>query len=238
MGKKSAPHAQSGNRLLQALPPKERETVLAHLRPTALVAKTVLLEAGEEIESVYFPLDGVISLVTRSAEGASVEVATVGNEGVVGVPLVPGGVASVRALAPVAGQALQMSAHAFLAEVGRLDAFRQLVERYLLFLFGQIAQAAACNRLHTNEQRLSRWLLMTHDRVGADTFTITQESLGHILGSRRGTVTLSAGLLHAAGFVEYHRGRLTIVDRNGLESAACECYASGKRELDTALGPA
>ena len=125
-----------------------------------------------------------------------------------------------------------MGAATFLAEIERLDAFRRLVERYVLALFAQISQAAACNRLHVTEQRLCRWLLMTHDRVATDTFPVTHDVLGQMLGSRRGTVTLSAQLLQAAGLIAYHRGRVTIVDRNGLESACCECYATLRKELD------
>jgi CRP-like cAMP-binding protein len=226
----------SRNFLLQALPPLERDTLLAHLRPTALSVKTVLFEPGEAIESVHFPLNGVISLVTPLVDGA-VQVATIGNEGIVGVPLIPAGVSCVRAVSPMGGQTLQMSAATFLAEIERLDAFRQLVERYLLALFAQISQLAACNRLHANEQRLCRWLLMTHDRVGTDTFPVTQDGLGQMLGSRRGTVTLSAQLLQQAGLIAYHRGRVTIVDRKGLESACCECYATMKKGLDRVLRP-
>jgi len=135
------------------------------------------------------------------------------------------------------GQTLQMSAATFLAEIERLDAFRRLVERYLLALFAQISQLAACNRLHAAEQRLSRWLLMTHDRVGTDTFPVTHDVLGQMLGSRRGTVTLSAQLLQSAGLIAYHRGRVTIVDREGLESACCECYATLKNGLDRVHRP-
>ena len=232
----SVPCAPSRNFLLQALPPLERDVLFAHLRPTALSVKTVLFEPGEAIESVHFPLDGVISLVTPSA-GGSVEVATIGNEGIVGVPLIPAGVSCVRAVSPVGAQTLQMGAATFLAEIERLDAFRRLVERYLLALFAQISQLAACNRLHATEQRLCRWLLMTHDRVATDTFPITQDVLGQMLGSRRGTVTLSAQLLQAAGLIAYHRGRVTIVDREGLESACCECYATLKHRLDRVLAP-
>ncbi|MGA8417533.1 MAG: Crp/Fnr family transcriptional regulator [Candidatus Dormiibacterota bacterium] len=164
-------YAPSRNLLLQALPPVERDTLLAHLRPTALSAKTVLFEPGEAIEKVHFPLDGVISLATPSADG-SVEVATIGNEAIVGVPLITAGLSCVRAVSPVGAQTLQLGAATFLAEIERLDAFRRLVERYLLALFAQISQLAACNRLHATEQRLSRWLLMTHDRVATDTFPV------------------------------------------------------------------
>ncbi len=232
----SFPYAPSRNVLLQALPPLERDTLLAHLRPTALSVKTVLFEPGEAIEAVHFPLDGVISLVTPSSDG-SVEVASIGNEGIVGVPLIHAGVGCVRAVSPVGGHTLQMSAATFLVEIERLDAFRRLVERYVLALFAQISQAAACNRLHASEQRLCRWLLMTHDRVGRDTFPVTHNVLGQMLGYRRGTVTLSAQLLQAAGLIAYHQGRVTIVDRDGLESACCECYATLKNELDRVLRP-
>ena len=227
----NAPDTPFRNRILRALPPMERDTLLAQLRPTTLSAKTVIFEPGEAIDSVHFPLEGVISMVTPLADGI-VEVASIGNEGIVGVPLTHAGVGCVRAVSPLGAQTLQMRAATFLAEIERLDTFRLLVERYLLALFAQISQAAACNRLHASEQRLCRWLLMAHDRVGTDTFSVTQDILAQMLGSRRGTVTLSAQLLQAAGLIAYHRGRVTIVDRNGLESACCECYATLRKELD------
>jgi CRP-like cAMP-binding protein len=227
----NAPDAPCRNRILRALPPIERDTLLAQLRPTTLSAKTVIFEPGEAIDSVHFPLDGVISMLIPLSDGI-VEVARIGNEGIVGVPLTPTGVGCVRAVSPLGAQTLQMGAATFLAEIERLDTFRRLVERYLLALFAEVSQAAACNRLHTNEQRLSRWLLTTQDRVGLDTFSVTQDVLAQMLGSRRGTVTLSAQLLQAAGLIAYQRGRVTIVDRKGLESACCECYATLRKELD------
>jgi len=223
------PHA---NRIIQALPAADRARVVGAMAPVILGIKTVLFEPGQVIPAVHFPLSGVISLVTPLEDGNIVEVATVGNEGIVGVPLVPGGSLAVRAISQVTGTALRMDAGAFLAEVAQPGAFRDLVHDYLQALFGQISQAAACNRLHTNEERLSRWLLMSHDRVGVDEFAITHEFLGQMLGSRRATVTLSAGLLQAAGLIRYHRGHVAILDREGLESVACECYAVIKRQLD------
>jgi CRP-like cAMP-binding protein len=220
------------NHLLDALPAAESQRLTRSLTPMRVHVKTVLFEPGRTIESVYFPLNGVISLVTPLEDGAIVEVATVGNEGIVGVPLVPGGSLAVRAISQVGGWVVRMDAPTFLKEVGRDGPLRELVNDYLQALFGQISQAAACNRLHSNEERLSRWLLMSHDRVGADEFAITHEFLGQMLGSRRATVTLSAGILQAAGLIRYHRGHVTIVDRAGLESAACECYGVIKRELD------
>ena len=225
-------NGSAANHLLDALPVAERTVLMSQLRPAHLIVKTVLFDPGQPIESVYFPLDGVISLVTPLADGNIVEVATIGNEGIVGVPLVAGGSLAVRAISQVGGRSLRMDARAFATEFERLDGFRSLVQRYIQALFGQISQAAACNRLHSNEERLSRWLLMSHDRVGTDTFPITHEFLGQMLGSRRATVTLSAGLLQAAGLIKYHRGRVTIVDREGLESVSCECYALIKQALD------
>jgi CRP-like cAMP-binding protein len=165
-----------------------------------------------------------VSLVAPLEGGAIVEVATVGNEGIVGVPLVFAGSLAVRAICSVAGRALQMDAATFLNELEGTGPLRAAVEDYILALFGQVSQAAACNRLHSNEERLSRWLLMSHDRVGVDEFAITHEFLAQMLGARRATVSLSAGALQAAGFIRYQRGRVTVVDRAGLEGAACECY--------------
>lgn len=215
--------------------PADRERIVAIARYIDLEVKTVLFEPGKPVEVVYFPLDGVVSLVTALEDGSIVEVATVGNEGLVGVPLIAGGTLAVRAICQVRGAGLLVPASAFLAELAHNRSLREVYDRYVPALFGQIAQAAACNRLHTNEERLSRWLLMSRDRVGVDEFSITHEFLGQMLGSRRATVTLSAGILQAAGLIRYHRGRLTIVDREGLEDVACECYAAIKSELDGAL---
>jgi CRP-like cAMP-binding protein len=194
--------------------------------------KARLFEPGGTVESVYFPRNCVVSLVTPLHGGAMVEVATVGNEGIVGVPLVLGGSLAVRAVCSVAGWAERMDASTFLDEVARDGPVRELANNYLQALFGQIAQAAACNRLHSTEERLSRWLLMCHDRVGTDEFAVTHEFLGRMLGARRATVTLSAGLLQAAGLIRYRHGQVTIVDRAGLEATACECYRVIEAELE------
>jgi CRP-like cAMP-binding protein len=224
--------ASGTNQLLNALPPAERQRLMRSLRPVFLEVKTVLFEPSGTINAVEFPRNCVVSLVTPLGDGAIVEVATVGNEGIVGVPLVLGGSLAVRAVCSVAGWADRLDASSFLKEVERDGPLRDLVQDYLQALFGQISQAAACNRLHSSEERLSRWLLMSHDRVGNDEFAITHEFLGQMLGSRRATVTLSAGILQATGLIRYHRGRVTIVDRAGLESVACECYGVIERELE------
>jgi CRP-like cAMP-binding protein len=220
------------NHILAALPPEDQERLFPTLAAVRLPIKAVLFEPSQVIGAVHFPLNGVVSLVTPLQDGAIIEVATVGNEGIVGLPLVPGGSLAVRAISQVPGYVARMDAAMFLAEVGRGGQLGLLVQRYAQALFGQIAQAAACNRMHSNEERLSRWLLMSHDRVGVDEFAITHEFLGQMLGSRRATVTLSAGVLQAAGLIRYQRGHLTILDRGGLEEVACECSAVIKRVLD------
>jgi CRP-like cAMP-binding protein len=222
----------TGNHILGALSAADAQALIEAMTPLALEIKTVLFEPGQRIDAVYFPLDGVISLVTPLEDGAIVEVATVGNEGIVGVPLVLGGSLAVRAISQVAGRALRMETATFLAELERRGPLYDVVQSYIQALFGQIAQAAACNRLHSNEERLSRWLLMSHDRVGLDEFAITHEFLGQMLGSRRATVTLSAGILQAAGLIRYQRGHVSIIDRAGLEGVSCECYGVIKEELD------
>jgi CRP-like cAMP-binding protein len=225
-------YAHGENRILTALPASDRLRLLEVVRTVDLPVKTVLFEPGGPIDAVHFPTDGVISLVTPLLDGAIVEVATIGNEGIVGVPLVPLGGLAVRAISQVAGHSLRMNAIVFLEWLDRSPSFQTLVDSYTQALFGQISQAAACNRLHSSEERLSRWLLMSHDRVGSDQFFITQEFLGQMLGARRSTVSVSAGILRRAGLIRYVRGHVTIVDRAGLEAVSCECYAVIKAELD------
>ena len=220
------------NRLLDALPAAENERLMPLLKPVFIDVRTVLFEPGEIILAVDFPVNCVVSLVAPLGDGAAVEVATVGNEGIVGVPLVIGGSLSVRAICSVAGWAQRVDVSNVLSEVERDGPLRAVVDDYLLAVFGQISQAAACNRLHSTEERLSRWLLTTHDRVGIDEFPITHDFLAGMLGARRATLTLSAGALQAAGLIRYHRGQVTIVDRVGLEGASCECYRVIQRSLD------
>jgi len=228
--------SQRENRILGALPLAERRQLLEVASNVRLDARAVLFEAGEPIDAVYFPTDGVISLVTPLQDGSIAEVATIGNEGIVGVPLVRLSERGVRAITQVAGRALRLDAAVFLEWFEQRPGFRTLVDRYTQALFGQIAQSAACNRLHSSEERLSRWLLMTQDRVESDQFMITQEFLGQMLGARRSTISVSAGILQRAGLIRYSRGHVTIVDREGLMEVSCECYAVIKAELDMVIG--
>jgi hypothetical protein len=194
--------------------------------------ETVLFEPGEPIDFVDFPRNCVISLVAPFQEGTSVEVAMIGNEGIVGVPMRRGGSLAFQAISSVAGWVDRMDATGFVEEIKADPHLHEVVNDYVRALFGEIAQAAACNRLHSNEERLSRWLLMSQDRVGAEEFAVTHEVLGQMLGSRRATVSLSAESLRAAGLISYARGRVTIIDRVGLETAACECYRAITTDLD------
>jgi CRP-like cAMP-binding protein len=209
------------NRILTALPSADRDELFGLVRNVTLPVKTVLFEPGAPIDALYFPTNGVISLVTPLHDGAIVEVATIGNEGIVGVPLVPLSGLAVRAISQVAGHSLRIDAAVFLALSERSTALQALVDKYTQALFGQISQAAACNRLHSSEERLSRWLLMSHDRVGSDQFMITQEFLGQMLGARRSTVSVSAGILQRAG----------------LEAVSCECYSVIRNELERVVDP-
>ena len=220
------------NRLLDALPMDGSRRLRRSLSPVCLDSGTILFEPGEPIAFVDFPRNCVVSLVTPFQEGTSVEVASIGNEGIVGLPIRPGGSLAFRAISSVGGWIDRMDASTFLNEVEADPRLQELVNDYVLAFFGEIAQAAACNQLHSNEERLSRWLLMSHDRVGTDEFAITHELLGQILGSRRATVTLSAERLRAAGLIGYSRGQVTIVDRVGLEAATCECYRAITAQLD------
>ncbi|HVC23898.1 MAG TPA: Crp/Fnr family transcriptional regulator [Candidatus Dormibacteraeota bacterium] len=214
----------SGNRLLARLPSRDRGRILQKLAPRFLKVRTHLFEAGEIVDSVYFPLDGVVSLVTVLEHGGAVEVATVGNEGLVGVPATLGGSLMVCAISQVAGRCLSMSIDAFFDELAASQPLTTLVNIYVQSLFGQISQGVACNRLHSTEERLSRWLLMSQDRVGGDQFSITREFLGQMLGVGRDTASLAANALERAGLVTCRPGHIEVADRSGLEQVSCECY--------------
>ena len=216
---------RTGNHILDALPRADFARLEPDLDEVSLAVHDVVFDAQETITAVHFPLSGVVSLVTPMEDGSIVEVTTVGNEGMVGVAVFLGARSTtVRAISQVSGRALRQPVDAFLRAIDDHSQLRAVVQRYTQALFTQISQSAGCNRLHSNEERLARWLLMSHDRVGADRFPITQEFLSQMLGVRRATVTVSAGILQRAGFISYARGQVTIVDRKGLEGASCECY--------------
>ena len=224
-------------RIMLALESKERERLLAATTPVSLESKEILLGAGDRIDTVYFPDNAVVSLLTVMDDGTTVEVANIGNEGIVGLPAFLG----IETLGPrecyqveVPGQARAMDVATFIKAAGR-DPLRSLVERSIQAQFIQTAQRLACVALHSIPERCSRWLLLTHDRVGDREFPLTQEFLAQMLGVRRASVTVAAGALQNAGLIRYSRGRVTILDREGLENAACECYGIIRSELDRLL---
>ena len=224
-------------RILNALEPEERERLLAATLPVSLEFKRVLLEPGKTIDRVYFPDTAVVSLLTTMDDGSTVEVATIGNEGIVGVPVFLGAEAmGARDLYQVelAGLARAMDTAAFLEATGR-DPFRGLAQRYTQALFTQVTQRLACIALHSITERCSRWMLLMHDRVDGNEFSLTQEFLARMLGVRRASVTVAAGTLQNAGFIRYSRGQVTIVDREGLENASCACYRIMRTEFDRLL---
>jgi CRP-like cAMP-binding protein len=220
-----------------ALDPRERERLLVLTSPVSLESKQVLYGAGERIDTVYFPENAVVSLLTTVDGHDTFEVANIGNEGIVGVPVFLG-VESVGARecyqVEIAGQARAMDAATFV-EASQHDPLRTLVQRFVQALFIQVSQRLACAALHPIPARYSRWLLLTHDRMGDREFPLTQESLAQMLGVRRASLTTAAGALQEAGLIRHSRGRVAILDREGLENASCECYRIIRNEFDRLL---
>ncbi|HML00856.1 MAG TPA: Crp/Fnr family transcriptional regulator [Acidimicrobiales bacterium] len=232
--------AQLGNRLLDSLPLPDRRRVAALLEREKGEHKQMLYDHGACIEALHFPVDAVASILTTLSDGAGVEIATVGNEGMLGSLVLLGSDAMpTRTFCQiqVPGEMLRMERASFVEALSSNDSFRNVVQLYVQAFFSQIAQQVACNALHSVEERCCRWLLLTHDRVHKDTFPITHEFLAQMLGVRRASVTLAAGALQAAGLISYRRGEMVILDREGLEDASCECYQLLRDEFDRLLGP-
>ena len=229
-------HVPGQNRLLVALPSDDYDRLLPHLEKVSLPLRDILYEAHGPITHVYFPLSGVVSLVIEDS-GSTLEVGIIGNEGMVGTPVFLGSERSpTRAIAQIPGEALRMEAKVFQKEMRRGGPLHGLVQRYTQTMINQISQSIVCNHRHSVEKRMCRWLLMSHDRVGADEFPLTHEFLAQMLGVCRPTVTAVAGSLQKTGLIIYHRGRITVLHRKGLETASCECYAVVANELDRLLG--
>ncbi|MEH2070417.1 MAG: Crp/Fnr family transcriptional regulator [Nostoc sp.] len=224
------------NQLLASLPSEEYSRIVSYMESVPLEFKQTLYERNQPIEYVYFLTHGVASLLTVMADGTAVEVATVGNEGMVGLPVllgadrIPG-----ECFTQVPGYALRMRADAFKTYVTPGSQLYNLLQRYTQALFNDIAQSTACNRLHSIEQRFCRWLLTTTDRVGESTFPLTQEFLAQMLGVNRSSVSVTASLFQRAGLIQYVRGQMTVLDRSGLEATACECYRIVQGEFERLL---
>ena len=228
---------QRTNRLLSLLSDDDYEHLRPHLSPIALEYRKILYEAARPIEHVYFPVDGVASMVITSAEGASAEVGTIGSEGMVGLPVCLGDrEAPSSVYVQVPGTGLKMDADAFRGELAHCPTLNLAMLRYTHAFFNQVAQSAACAHLHRVEQRCCRWLLMTRDRMPSDEFLLTHEFLGMMLGVRRTTVTEVMGSLQKAGLIRYRRGHVSILDPEALRSRACECYDISRLEFDRLLG--
>lgn len=225
------------NRLLASLPRKDRQQFLAGCEPVELVFEEILADPGEQIRHVLFPTVGFISLTTTVDEHATLEVGLVGDEGMLGIPLILGvAVWPLHALVQGAGSALRMDAAQFRRELDRSVALQRSLKRYLYVLMSQLCQTAACTRFHVVEARLARWLLMTQDRAHSNRFHVTHEFLAYMLGVRRVGITKAATSLQKDGLITYTRGDITVLDHDGLVAAACNCYHADKATYDSIMG--
>jgi CRP-like cAMP-binding protein len=226
------------NRLLAALPPDDLARFLPRLEPVELTLRQILQEVEQPIRAVYFPETGYLSRLAYMDNGDSAEVGLIGPEGMMGLaPLLGADIEGFEIMVQVPGTGLRIGTAAFREELERIPSLRPTLSRYALAHFEQVTRSAACNGRHHIEQRLARWLLMAHDRVGTDDFPMTHEFMSMMLGVRRAGVTVAAGVLQKAGFIRYERGRIAITDRPGLEAASCECYGIERRAYDRLIGP-
>ena len=225
------------NQLIEGLPRQDRLRLLAVCEPVHMVLAEVLCEPGKPTRHVYFPTEGFISLVAKIDGEPALEVGMVGREGMVGAHLALGVLtAPLQALVQGPGAAWRVATAAFRRELTSSVALQRSLNRYLYVLMAQLASSAACLRFHLIGPRLARWLLMSQDRAHSDSFHVTQEFLAYMLGVRRVGITSAASALQRAGLIQYHRGHLTVLNRSGLEAAACDCYATDRKAYHDLLG--
>lgn len=232
------PRTLMQNKLLAALPLEDYQRLLPHLEFVSLVRSQVIYDAGERIDYFYFPTQAIISIVVLMEDGAMIEVAVIGSEGMTGLPMWWGdNTSNQQIMVQIPGNGARISAHVLKTEFERGGALQNLLLRYTNALFSQATQSVACNRLHLLEQRLARWLLTVDDRIELDTLPLTQEFLSYMLGTRRSGITEAANILSQAGIIYYSRGKITILSREKLESASCECYQAVKDEFTRLVAP-
>jgi CRP-like cAMP-binding protein len=225
------------NFLLCSLPPAERELLMPHLEPVTFLLGKIVYEPGERVDYCYFPTNSIVSLLYTMQDGSTAEMGLVGNDGVTGVAIFLGGESTCsRAVVALAGEAFRLPATHLQREFERHESLQQFLLRYTQALITQVSQTAVCNRLHSVEQRLCRWLLLCHDRKNRSDLLMTQELIASMLGGRRESVTVAAGHLQDAGLIHYCRGRISILNRHGLESNVCECYRIVEDEVDRLFG--
>lgn len=230
------PHSPLQNHLLAALPAPVQERLFPHLELQQLPLGKVLYESGDAMRHVFFPTDAIISLLYVMESGASAEISVVGNEGLIGVAVFMGGESTPsRALVQSAGYVYRLSGQRIKDEFNRHGEMLQLMLRYTQALITQMSQTAVCNRHHSIDQQLCRWLLLSLDRLPSNQLSMTQELIANMLGVRREGVTEAAGKLQKLGVIEYSRGRITVLDRARLEGLSCECYSVVKKETDRLL---
>jgi CRP-like cAMP-binding protein len=229
-------HRPQQNQLLDALPAADLERLQPHLKLVPMKLGDALYESGASLRNVYFPTTAIVSLLYMLADGASAEIAVVGNEGMVGISLFMGGETTTnRAVVQSAGHAYRLPSQVLKDEFTRAGPLQHLLLRFTQQLITQMAQTAVCNRHHTVDQQLCRWLLLSLDRLNSNDLVMTQELIANMLGVRREGVTEAAGNLQGAGLIQYSRGHITVLDRVGLEARSCECYAVVKTESDRLL---
>jgi CRP-like cAMP-binding protein len=224
--------AEVGNRILDALPTNEYRRLITRMRPVELPRGKVLYNAGDRADVAYFPIRGVVSLLSTTESGEIIEVGMVGNEGTTGLPVITHQQEMpYRVLVQIAGEGVKIDSETVRREFSCAGRFHDLLICYTHSLFAEITQSAVCNRFHVAEARFARWLLSMHDRVGSDTLTLTHEIISYMLGAERSNVTRIARTFQNNGLIQYRYGSITILNRAGLEAASCECYAVVKQSV-------